>query len=228
MELRQLKSDHERRIFGECLNNARANRGLGFREKPQSRFGAAHLRFGDVYGVFENFGEPTEQVKAGFIVHDLATLPQSFPKPDLSDLPAHSVIEGSDLWSLSGGLAKYAAAGAAAVAGIMQARAVIVYPLVTPVNLTAPYEQFKFEEASEPLKAPYSETLDGTEMWVQPLILRGEKLEEYIRWGFAFLFHRDGEGLALRFDRPSVSRQPSGIPAAALANAGKANSAVAP
>jgi hypothetical protein len=224
MELRQLMSDNERRIFGDCLAKARANRGSGFREKPQSRFGEAHLRFGNAYGVFENFGEPVERMKAGFIVHDLTTLPQSFPRPELSDLPAESILEGSDLWSLSGGFAKFAAAGAAAVAGIMQARAIIVYPLVSPVDLTLPYSQFEFEPASEPMKAPYSETMEGGEMWVQPLVLRGRKLEAYVRWGFEFLFQRDGERLSLRFDGPPAARPVASRNPASLAESASASS----
>lgn len=105
MELRKLTTQREREIFGECLATARATRGAGFRERGEARFGLARLTFADAYGLFEHSDDSAENVKAGFIVHDLATLPQSFPKPDLSEFRAGSVIEGSDLWSLSGGLA---------------------------------------------------------------------------------------------------------------------------
>jgi hypothetical protein len=214
MELRQLKTEDERQIFSECLSRARATRGAGVREKAQSRSGEALLRFGNVYGIFDNFGEPVQQAKAGFIVHDLATLPQSFPKPDLSDLPAEAIIEAGDLWSLSGGLAKTAAAGAAVVAGIMWARAMIVYPLVNPIDLSGPYVQFRFDKVCEPILNPYGQALDGRPLWVQPMILDGEKLEAYIRWGFRSLFMPDGDRLTLRFDKPVASRPPAAeIPA---------------
>jgi hypothetical protein len=215
MELRQLTTDYERDTFSHCLATARAGRGYAFREKPRSRFGEAHLRFGDVYGIFAEAGAAVEDMKAGFIVHDLATFPQSFPKPDLSELPPHSVIEGSDLWSLESGFAKCAAAGAAVVAGIMQVRAIVVYPLISPVDLTAPYAQFKFAQTAERMRAPYSEMLDGSEMWVQPMVLSGDRLDAYIRWGFVYLFQPDGERLSLRFERPAGAR----VPAAADARA---------
>jgi hypothetical protein len=205
MEIRQLTTDNERRVFGECLARARATRGTAFREKARSRFGMAHLTFGNAYAIFENHRDAAAQMVAGFIVHDLVTLPQSFPKPDLSSLPPASVIEGCDLWSLSSGFGRIAAAGAAAVAGIIQAKAIIVYPLVDPVDLTAPYTQFKFDKAGEPLKAPYSETFDEGDMWVQPMILQGEKLAEYVRWGFDFLLNSGNDRLTLRFDKPAAA-----------------------
>ena len=37
MELRQLTTDHERQVFGECLLKARTTSGLAFRETAQSR-----------------------------------------------------------------------------------------------------------------------------------------------------------------------------------------------
>jgi hypothetical protein len=113
------------------------------------------------------------------------------------------------------------------VAGIMQVKAIIVYPLISPVDLTAPYAQFKFAEASERMKAPYSEMLDGAEMWVQPLILRGEKLEAYIRWGFAYLFQPDGERLKLRFERSVGARPADSFSHAARVSAESDNGAVA-
>jgi len=204
MELRQLTTDYERRTFGECLARARATRGIAFREKPRSRFGMAHLAFGNAYAIFENHRDAAARMVAGFIVHDLVTLPQSFPKPDVSDLPPASVIEGSDLWSLSSGVGRIAAGGAAAVAGILQAKAIIVYPLVDPVDLTTPYTQFRFDKAGEPLKAPYSETFEEGDMWVQPMILQGEKLGAYVRWGFDFLLQAGSDRLMLRFDKPAA------------------------
>lgn len=135
-------------------------------------------------------------------MHDLASLPQSYSRPDLSHLPPRSVLEGSELWSLSKGIARIAAVAAAVVAGIAQAKAIIVYPIVRPIDLRTFYAQLNFVEVGEPLRWPYAETADGGEIWVQPMILQGEKLEDYIRSGFEFLFkNREGRQV-LRFDRP--------------------------
>lgn len=202
MELRQLSTDRERQIFASCLEKARATRGLGFREKAHSQVGKAHLMFGNLYALFEDSGEPAERMVAGFILHDLATLPQSHPKPDVSHLPPRLVIEGGELWSLSHGAGRVARAVGAAVAGILQARAILLYSVYSPMDLTPGYKSLGFVEACEPVLWPYVETLDGGDVWIQPLILQDHGLEEYIRAGFDYLFKTSTHTHAFRFDRP--------------------------
>ncbi len=209
MELRQLVSDHERQIFAHRLTEARATRGFGFRETPRSVIGRAHIQFGNLYALFEDEGAPAEQMVGGFITHDLATFPQSHPKPDVSHLPPRSVLEGGELWSLSRGSGRIAHHVAAAVAGLLQAKAIIVYPIIDPVDLTTPHLQLGFVHASERIKWPFIETTDGREIWIQPLILEGERLEQYIRAGFDFLFHANaGVRPMLRFDRAIATQGP--------------------
>ena len=204
MELRQLTTESERQIFGKCLTEARTTRGAGFKETPKSRLGRAHLAFGYLYALFENESDPPQRMVAGFGMHDLATLPQSYPTPDMSHLPAHSVLEGTELWSLSRGVAPIAASAAAAVAGILQAKAILVYPICKPFDLSAPYTRFNFKPC-EPVKFPYGQTNDGEEIWVRPMVLEGDKLEEYIRAGFDFLFRAtpDREGLQFSIKAPA-------------------------
>ncbi|MHB8384083.1 MAG: hypothetical protein ACYDC3_17280 [Candidatus Binataceae bacterium] len=203
MELRLLKTELEREAFANCLTEARATRGIRWRETPRSHLGEAHLTFGSIYGIFGNDEDPPERMVGGFIMHDLSTLPQTLSRPDLSHLPPRSVLEGSELWSLSKGVARIAALAAAVVAGISQAKVILLYPMLRPVDLGTPYAQLNFVNASDPVLWPYATTIDGEEIWVQPMILQGEKLEEYIRSGFEFLFkNREGRQV-LRFDRPS-------------------------
>lgn len=209
MELRQLTTEYERKIFGECLEKARITSGIGFNDTPHSRLATAHLMLADAYAIFADDGEPVERMVGGFIVHDLGTLPQSFSKPDLSHLPAESVIEGGELWSLSRGTAGVARRVAAAIAGIMQAKAILLYPIVNPVDLSQPHRQVGFVEASEPVLNPFGRALDGRPLWVQPMLLQGEKLEAYIRWGFQSLFVANGDRLTLRFDKPVAKRLPA-------------------
>lgn len=203
MELRQLTTSDERERFGEFLVKARNAHGGGFHDTARSRIGNSYLLFGNVYGIFEDENDPLERMVGGFIVHDLATLPQSYPKPDVSHLPPRSVIECGELWSLSKGIARFAAIATAVLAGAEQTKAIIVYPIVKPVDRAAVYARMNFVKACEPVKFPYGETTDGDAVWVQPMILEGEKLEDYIRSGFEFLFkNREGRQV-LRFDRPS-------------------------
>jgi hypothetical protein len=209
MELRKLTSDHERQVFARCLAEARATRGIGFRETTRSMIGNAHIQFGNLYALFEDEDAPAEQMVGGFISHDLATLPPSYHKPDVSHLPPRSVIEGGELWSLSRGAGRIAHHVAAAVVGLLQAKAVIVYPIIDPVDLSTPHLRLGFVPASERVKWPFAETSDGRAIWVQPLILEGEALERYIGAGFDFLFHSNpGTRPMLRFDRDVATQGP--------------------
>jgi hypothetical protein len=199
MELRQLTSENERRVFAKYLAEARATRGLGFKETARSQLGGAHLAFGNLYALYEHEGDPPERMRAGFILHDLGALPQSYPKPDVSRFPSHAVLEGGELWSLSPGMGRVARNVGAAVAGLLQAKAILLYSILKPIDLTPSYAQLGFVNACEPVKWPYAETLDGGEIWVQPLILEGARLEAYVRAGFEYLFHVFGDRRALRF-----------------------------
>jgi hypothetical protein len=209
MELRQLTSENERRVFAKCLAEARATRGLGFKETARSQLGRVHLAFGNLYALYEYEGDPAERMRAGFILHDLAALPQSYPKPDVSRFPSRSVLEGGELWSLSPGMGRVARNVGAAVAGLLQAKAILLYSLLKPIDLTASYAQLGFVNACEPVQWPYIETLDGDEMWVQPLILEGARLEAYVRAGFEYLFRMSGNGRALRFNVDFPARSES-------------------
>lgn len=208
MELRELITESERQIFAKCLAEARSTRGAGFKETARSCLGKAHLAFGYLYALFENEYDPPERMLAGFGMHDLGTLPQSYPTPNMSHLPAHAVFEGTELWSLSRGVAPIAASAAAAVAGIMQAKAILVYPICKPFDLSTPYARFHFKPC-DPVKFPYGQTNEGEEIWVRPMVLEGDKLEDYIRAGFDFLFRGrpDHEGLQFRIKSPM---RPSG------------------
>ena len=200
MELRQLSSENERRAFAKCLAEAPATRGLGFKETARSQLGSTHLAFGNLYALYEREGDPPERMRAGFILHDLGALPQSYPRPDVSHFPPRSVLEGGELWSLSPGMGRVARNVGAAVAGLLQAKAILLYSILKPIDLTPSYAQLGFVNACEPIKWPYAETLDGGEIWVQPLILEGARLEAYVRAGFEYLFNMSGDRRTLRFN----------------------------
>jgi hypothetical protein len=192
MELRQLTTAPERQLFGRGLAEARATRGLAAREAARSRLGDAHLAFGYVYAIFAESDDPPEAMLGGFILHDLGTLPQSFPRPDLSHMPARYVLEGSELWSLSTGVGRMAGAAAAAITGLLQAEAVLVYPVIHPVDLTGRYTKFRFAKVGEPLVNPYGVATDGGEIRVQPMLLTGEALGAYVSFGLKAIFPDGG------------------------------------
>lgn len=214
MELRALTTENERRVFAERQAEARARNGMGFRETSRSQLAKIHLAFGSLYGLFEKAGEPAERMIAGIAMHDLEMFPQSCPKPDLSHLPPRSVLECSDLWSLSQGAGIIAWCAAAAPLRVSQARAILVYLAARPFDGTAFYTRVGFVKTGDPFPYPYLETLDGGELWAQPMILEGGALQRLdgalSRIGLESLENRGAIRLRNRLrPRPSGDRRVS-------------------
>lgn len=181
MELRLLTTEHERKIFGERLAEARAKNGQRFKERPRSQLAQIHLAFGSLYGLFENDDDPAERMIAGIAMHDIEMFPQTCSKPDLSHLPARSVMEIGDRWSLSRGGGTLVFCGAAIPVAQQDIRAVLVYLAVDPFDSTASYASMGFDRAGEPIEYPYLETLDGGPIMAQPMILEGNALSKLVR-----------------------------------------------
>ncbi len=208
MELRLLVTEEERRIFAQRMVEARAKRGIGFCETKRSLLGRVHLAFAQLYGLFEQDGEPPERMISGFSQHDLASFPQTYPKPDMSHLPARSVIECGELWSFSKGAGLLARRGAAILAGLFQARAILVYPVVKPWDGTVSYAETNFVKACDPVDWPYGQTLDGGKIWVQPMLLEGDNLQKLIHRVFEMGFDARERCTIIRFENP-LPFQPS-------------------
>ena len=181
MELRLLTGETERKIFADRVAQIRAKHGNGFKERPRSRLAEIHLSFGNLYALFENDGDPAERMIAGLMMHDLEMFPQTCPRPDLSHLPPQSVLEIGELWSRSMGAGTLARAGAAIMAGLLDARALLAYLGAKPFDGTAFYRGIGFVNVSEPVEYPYLETLNGEPIWAQPMILEGEGLARLTR-----------------------------------------------
>src|SRR4029077_16502277 len=181
MELRLLTGETERKIFADRVAQTRAKHGNGFKERPRSRLAEIHLSFGNLYALFENDGDPAERMIAGLMMHDLEMFPQTCPRPDLSHLPPRSVLEVGELWSRSMGAGTLARAGAAIMAGLLDARALLAYLGAKPFDGTTFYRGIGFVNACEPVEHPYLETLNGEPIWAQPMILEGEGLARLTR-----------------------------------------------
>ncbi len=202
MELRQLTTESERRIFGQRMDEARAKRGGGFRERRRSSLAKIHLEYGLLYALFEHDDDPSEQMMSGFVIHDLASYPQSHPRPDLSHLPPRSVIEGGELWSFAKGAGLLAQRGSVLVAGLMQVRAVLVYATINPSDQSGPYARVNFVKVGDPIAWPWGETIEGGQMWVQPMVLEGEALATLVEAVFAAGFTISDSMRRIRFDNP--------------------------
>jgi hypothetical protein len=176
MELRALVEEEEREVFGLRLSEARARLGMKFRERPRSLHAKIQLKFANLYGVFARAEDPAEKMLAGLAMHDLEMFPQSCTRPDLTDLPSGSVFEISDHWSLSNGAGLLAWCGASVVVGLRNAQAVLAYLPVKEMSNTSLYTATGFVRCGEPVRYPYVETLDGGEVFVQPVVVQGGPL----------------------------------------------------
>ncbi len=225
MELRLLTTEGERRIFAQRMVEARAKRGIGFCETKRSLLGRVHLAFAQLYGLFEHEGDRAERMISGFSQHDLASFPQTYPKPDVSHLPARSVIECGELWSFSKGAGLLARRGAAILAGLFQARAILVFPVIKPWDGTISYAETNFVRACEPVDWPYGQTLEGGKIWVQPMVLEGDNLQKLIHRVFEMGFDARERCMIVRFDNPLPFQPSLDRPAIALEDAAAAKPA---
>lgn len=202
MELRLLTTEAERKTYARRMEEARAKLGAKFRETRRSAMGLVHLQFGRLYGLFEYPEEPCERMMSGFIMHDLGTLSQSYAKPDLTHLPPRAVLECGELWSFAKGAGLLARRGAAILAGLHQAQAILVYPVSSPWDNTKSYAQTGFVGVGEPVAWPFCELLDGSPVFVQAMVLEGAALQKLIHRAFEMGFEtRDGNH-KIRFDNP--------------------------
>src|SRR5579863_2916854 len=97
---------------------ARAGKGLGFSETSRSALGEIHLGYGEVRALYDEAGSEPNEMLAGFVIHDLATFPQSYPRPDLTHLPPEHVYECGELWALAPGAARLARHAGYVLAGL--------------------------------------------------------------------------------------------------------------
>jgi len=213
MELRLLSTETERSIFAARTEQIRAKHGVGFKERTRSRLARIHLTYGNLYALFENDGDPAEKMIAGLVMHDLEMFPQTCPRPDLSHLPPRSVIEVSELWSRAIGAGALARVGAAILAGLLDARAVLVYLGVKPFDGTPFYRATGFVDAGDPVEYPYLETIKGETIWAQPMILEGETLVKLTRVAAQLIIETNEDNSVLRFRNFLKGKTVGGRPA---------------
>ena len=177
MELRLLTTESELSIFLGRLNKARAEHGSSFRENSQFQStNRQRLDCSRLYGLFQNEPAPANAMIAGIAMHDLQSFPQSCDEPDLSHLPANSIVECSDHWSLSSGAGMLVWAGLAVPMRLLGIQAVLAY-LAAGEGACAHagfYELMGFVPAGPVVPHPFVEDARGQKLPVQPVILQGD------------------------------------------------------
>ena len=112
------------------------------------------------------------------------------------------------------GAGALARAGAAILAGLLDARAILVYLGVKPFDGTAVLPAAGFVDAGEPVEYPYLETLKGESIWAQPMILEGESLAKLTRVFSQLIIETNEDHSVLRFRnflKGRVGRRASGV-----------------
>jgi hypothetical protein len=199
MELRLLTTEADRRTFARRLSEVRSMRGAGFSETHRSVIGEVHLAFGNLYGLFDERSANPEML-GGFAMHDLAMFGQSYPKPDLTHLPPQSVFECGELWAVAAGAGGVLRHAGALLALTLEAKAVLVYPILKPWNLTIGYRGFT--RIGEPIEWPYARTLNGGRIYVQAMVGEADVLARWVGEVGAYPYEMLNDGRRLRFDTP--------------------------
>lgn len=200
MELRMLNSDAERDSFARQLREVRALRGAGFSETKRSLTGEVHLKFGNLYGLFDEHREPSTML-GGFAMHDLGMFGQSFPRPDLTHLPPETVFECGELWAAVAGAAPILRQAGFILAGQLKASALLVYPIYKPWNLSTIYNK-GFDRVGDAVEWPYARTIAGGRIWVQPMVSQGAALRQLVSEARANQYEIKEDGNRLFFSTP--------------------------
>ncbi len=201
MELRLLETGDERNTFRAGMIQARASKGGKFRETARSRVSEIQLTFARLYGVFDET-DPS-RLLGGFSIHCLNEFSQSFPIPHLSHLPPSGVCEAGQLWALSHEAALALRKGSMILLGLLQAQALLIYPLIIPRDISLFYKVFK--RVGPPFELPFAETVTGDKVYMQAMLLEGDELKRQVELASRDGFEtRRGHAL-LRFGPPVVS-----------------------
>ena len=199
MQLRILTTQAERREFANRMVRARAGKGLGFVETPQSLLGEIHLNYGEVCALYNEEGPEPEEMLAGFVIHNLAMFPQSYPRPDLTHLPPEHVYECGELWALAPGAARLVRHAGYILAGLRRAQAILVYVMLKPRDTSSLYKTFT--RIGGPIQWHYVKAVDGTPAWGQAMVLEGVALEMTVNVATAVSFESFDEQ-TLQFRNP--------------------------
>jgi hypothetical protein len=201
MELRLLETEADRNSYRAGMMEARAAKGGKFRETSRSRVSEIQLTFARLYGIYDE-ANPS-RLLGGFSIHRLDEFSQSFPAPSLNHLPPSVVYEAGQLWALSHEAALALRKGSMILLGLLQAQALLIYPLIIPRDISLFYKMFR--RVSAPFELPFAETLTGDKIYTQAMLLEGEELRRQVEAAARDGFETRGGYRVLRFGAPALN-----------------------
>ena len=200
MELRLLATDAERNTYRAGMMEARASKGGKFRETERSRVSEIQLTFARLYGVFDE--RDPNRLLGGFSIHCLNEFSQSFPIPNLNHLPPSGVYEAGQLWALSHEAALALRKGSMILLGLLQAQALLIYPLIIPRDISQFYKVFK--RVGPPFELPFAETVTGDKVYMQAMLLEGDELRRQVELASRDGFETRRSHTLVRFLAPAI------------------------
>jgi hypothetical protein len=201
MELRLLETEADRNTYRAGMLEARAAKGGKFRETSRSRVSEIQLTFARLYGVFDEANP--NRLLGGFSIHRLDEFSQSFPTPSLTHLPPSVVYEAGQLWALTHEAAMALRKGSMILLGLLQAQALLIYPLIIPRDISLFYKMFK--RVSAPFELPFAETLTGDKVYTQAMLLEGDDLRRQVELASRDGFETRGGYSIVRFGAPALN-----------------------
>jgi hypothetical protein len=88
------------------------------------------------------------------------------------------VYEAGQLWTVSHEAAQALRKGSIILLGLLQAQALLIYPLIIPRDLSPLFRAFK---RVGPLELPFAETLKGEKVYMQAMLLEGGDLRRQVQ-----------------------------------------------
>jgi len=201
-------TDKERDRFRASMVENRASKGGKFRETTRSRVSEIQLTFARLYGVFEEASP--QDLLGGFSIHCLNEFSQSFPIPNLSHLSPSAVYEAGQLWASSHEGAQALRKGAMILLGLLQAQALLIYPLIIPRDVSTLYRVFK--RVGPPFELPFAETLTREKVYMQAMLLEGDELRQQIELACRDGFETRGGHSIIRFNVPDIDEKSESRP----------------
>jgi len=191
-----LKTAIERERFRVSMLKVREIRGAKFKETAISRVSEIQLAFARLYALVD--GDGPDCLLAGFSVHCLNEFSQSFPMPNLSHMAPSTVYEAGQLWASSHDAARALRKGFMILLGLLQAQALLIYPLIIPRDVSSLYRVFK--RVSPPFELPFAETVKGEKVYMQAMLLEGDDLRQQVQLSAHDGFETCNGHSVIRFD----------------------------
>jgi hypothetical protein len=111
------------------------------------------------------------------------------------------VYEAGQLWALSHEAAVALRQGSLILLGLLQAQALLIYPLIVPRDISQFYKVFR--RVGPPFELPFAETVTGDKVYMQAMLLEGDELRHQVELASRDGFETRRSHSLLRFAAPA-------------------------